>query len=299
MPPQLSVRILLLALVVLIYCSSLLLFSGKTADTADIMTDEAMKVVALAEEKEHELVIDLGTKTAEGGHPGFDWEEHEALDDPQVIESVNIALGADGNKSQVQNDSQAKHQGSNQPVKGSSENDHTKWDSVNIPDVHIPEVNSGSNAVNDDLHVSAVDSETNDAIYDQEEASEADEEDIIEFGDTSPSHSEDIDYSNVGYDDSNAFENPYDFMPLEFDSNLWEAKPRQLSLGTPADFPANMTKASPYIKDYEDLSGGTFNSSRVVCKGLKCEERANAVIVILCRNSELVPMRRTIRQFEE
>ncbi|KAI8575755.1 hypothetical protein K450DRAFT_180342 [Umbelopsis ramanniana AG] len=88
-------------------------------------------------------------------------------------------------------------------------------------------------------------------------------------------------------------------MPLEFDNNLWEANPRQLSLETAAVYPANKKKPSPYIKDYADLSAETHNSSHIVCKGNKCEERANAVIVVLCRNSELVPMRRTLREFED
>lgn len=298
MPAQLSVRILLLALVVLIYCSSLLLFSDNTAGTADVMTDETLKVVALAEEKDHEVVIDLGSKTAGGGHPGFDWEEHDVLDDPQVIESVNADINA-ALEAGKQSSSKDKDTGSKQPalVDDELEENGTKSDSVdgtqNIPNTNIPEKNSDSETVNDEPS-----DDTGHTIYDQEESSEQDEEEILEFG-GNHNNKEEVDYSNVEYQDVTPIDNPYDFMPLEFDNNLWEATPRQLSLESAADFPATKTKASPYIKDYKDVSGGTTNSSRVVCKGISCEKRANAVIVILCRNSELVAMRRTLRQFEE
>ncbi|KAM3584739.1 hypothetical protein VKS41_003545 [Umbelopsis sp. WA50703] len=285
MAVQLSARILLLALVVLIYCSSMLLFSGKTSDIADPVSDEALKVVAMAEEKDREVVIDLGSKSAEGGHPGFDWEEHDMLGDPQIIDTVNAdveaALEAE-EKLKKKEALEAKKQAEKDALEKST--NATSDDQVS------------DNTLN---QVTSVDKDSEaDSTYDREEALPQDEEDTVEDGSLSANDSEDSDkYANAANQQMEP--QPADHLPLEFDQNLWEVNPRQLGLETVAEFPKDMKKASPYISDYQDTSKGTRNSSRAVCKGLKCERRANAVIVILCRNSELLPMRRTLRQFED
>jgi hypothetical protein len=263
----------------------MLLFSGKTSDIADPVSDEALKVVAMAEEKDREVVIDLGSKSAEGGHPGFDWEEHDMLGDPQIIDTVNAdveaALEAE-EKLKKKEALEAKKQAEKDALEKST--NATSDDQVS------------DNTLN---QVTSVDKDSEaDSTYDREEALPQDEEDTVEDGSLSANDSEDSDkYANAANQQMEP--QPADHLPLEFDQNLWEVNPRQLGLETVAEFPKDMKKASPYISDYQDTSKGTRNSSRAVCKGLKCERRANAVIVILCRNSELLPMRRTLRQFEE
>lgn len=285
MAVQLSARILLLALVVLTYCSSMLLFSGKTSDIANTVSDESPRVVALAEEKEREVVIDLGSKSAEGGHPGFDWEEHDSLGEPQIMDTVNADVQAALAAEEKLKDEKAME------AKKQAENDDLET-STNVSSDDLVSDNTLNGVTAEDM-----DSEA-DSTYDREEALPEDEEDTTEEDHTSDDDSKDSEiYANA--DDQFLETEPADHLPLEFDQNLWEVEPRQLVLETVAEFPKTMKKSSPYVSDYQDTSKGTQNSSRVVCTGLKCEKRANAVIVILCRNSELVPMRRTLRQFEE
>jgi hypothetical protein len=286
MPAQLSARILILAFIVLLYCSSLLLFSGRTiSSTGDATSDEAAKVVALAEEKDHEVVIDVNTNPTQGIPPGYEWDGFIA---PHGVDSNNQEVDPELD---VDN-GDSKEQTSEDKLTSSSDDDQ------DIPSSKLPENNS-------DLKVSKEDNPAAPAeINDKEATNDGEEDEVIEFGDSSidgqsrDEKKEGDEYAN-GPSEEEALKNPYDFMPLEFDNNLWEANPRQLSLETVAAYPVNKTKPSPYIKDYKDLSSKTHNSSHIVCKGNKCEERANAVIVVLCRNSELVPMRRTLREFEE
>lgn len=283
MPAQLSARILILAFIVVLYCSSLLLFSGRSiSSTANTASDEALKVVALAEEKDHEVVIDVNIKPTPVGQPSYEWDGYIA---PYGVDSHNQGVGP-----QLDTDNENEPNAEDTLTPSSDEEQ-------DIPSAKLPENNS-------DLNVSKEDSTAAPAETDEKEEATEEDEEVIEFGDSSiDGESEDKgkEGDNYANDPSveEALQNPDDFLPLEFDNNLWEANPRQLSLETAAAYPANKKKPSPYIKDYKDLSGKTHNSSHVVCKGNKCEERANAVIVVLCRNSELVPMRRTLREFEE
>ncbi|KAG2172464.1 hypothetical protein INT44_006637 [Umbelopsis vinacea] len=267
----------------MLYCSSLLLFSGRTFNsTGEAASDEALKVVALAEEKDHEVVIDVNTSPTQGSKTGYEWDAYIA---PHGVDSNNQDVDPELD---VDNE-----QSSEDKLATSSDDDQ------DIPSSKLPENNSDLNASEEDNPAAPAE------INDKEEATnEYDEEKVIEFGDSSID-GETKDETKKGEEYANspseeeALKNPSDSMPLEFDNNLWEANPRQLSLETVAAYPTNKKKPSPYIKDYADLSAETHNSSHLVCKGNKCEERANAVIVVLCRNSELVPMRRTLREFED